>query len=220
MAPLADSALHELTASLTPARREQFRDQLTACLTLVAPSGMAPADRDEWLRTAWITVQHLPADLLVRGCDVARRTCDHPSKIVATVMREVDTTMAQRRKDLAKVKALVASVKPEREALPDDGRCDPAAAAAILAEFGLASDKDMRAAARVHLGPPRKPTPAELQDIASAMGVAPATGEGLAPVADIAGLTIAEIFAQRDRRMGEALRDDFAGYADDWRAVA
>lgn len=229
MLPLANSALREVEAALEPAQNGDFRNHLTACLVLVAPTGMTKEDRNEWLRVAWGTLKLVPADMLARGCDVARRTCDHPSKIVACIMREIETSLAQRRRDLFRIKDMLANVKNEQsEAPPADGYCTPEQVAAIKAEFGLSSDTENRASVRANLGPARKPTPAELRDIAAAMGIAATTGQALPPVADVCGLTIAEIFAQRDRRAAEALMRegwggdimDDTGADDHWRSVA
>lgn len=80
-----------------PASSETFRNELTACLALVAPVGMTEEAKRDWLAVAWGTLKHLPPDLLSRGCMVARQTCDHPSKIVPTIVAETDKAMEMRR---------------------------------------------------------------------------------------------------------------------------
>src|SRR3954471_1459964 len=72
--PIASSDL------LMPATSRHFRNELTACLALVAPVGMNEEARSEWLAVAWATLSTLPADLLAIGCARARETCDHPAK--------------------------------------------------------------------------------------------------------------------------------------------
>jgi hypothetical protein len=69
-----------------PATDEQFRNELTACLALVAPAGMPEENRRDWLAVAWATLKHLPAGLLAEACHEARKTCDHPSKIVPAII--------------------------------------------------------------------------------------------------------------------------------------
>ena len=82
---------------LQPASTEDFRNELTACLTLVAPVGMTEEAKRDWLAVAWGTLRHLPADLLKRGCAVARERCDHPSKIVPTIAEETARAMDARK---------------------------------------------------------------------------------------------------------------------------
>lgn len=84
--------------ALRPASDDEFLRELTGCLILVAPSGMSDDDRTEWLIAARATLQDIPADLLARGASVARKYCDHPSKIVATIIREAEGPWAARRR--------------------------------------------------------------------------------------------------------------------------
>lgn len=105
-----------------------FRNELTACLTLVAPAGMTEEAKRDWLAVAWGTLKHLPADLLVMGCRKARETCDHPSKIVPAIVEHTREWMNRRRVEMADVKAL-----PR----PEANYCTPEEAARILAEHGL-----------------------------------------------------------------------------------
>jgi hypothetical protein len=116
---------------LKPASNIEFRNELTACLALVVPVGMTEEGRREWLAVAWETLKHLPADLLARGCRKARQTCDHPSKIVPTIIAETADHMKWRRE----------TARPEspHRALPGPQPCTPEEAAAILEEFGLKS---------------------------------------------------------------------------------
>jgi hypothetical protein len=120
-------------ARLEPASTEQFRNELTACLALVAPAGMTEEARRDWLIVAWETLKHLPADILRSGCRVARETCDHPSKIVPTIIAETREMMRWRRDG-------VREFERDPPALPRPDYCTPAEAAAILAEFGFKRD--------------------------------------------------------------------------------
>jgi len=117
---------------LAPATGRRFRTELTACLALVAPVGMTEDARGEWLAAAWATLHNLPADLLAIGCERARETCDHPAKIVPTIVAETRALIARRR-------AALREADPEPPALAAPERCTPEQARAILEEFGLAS---------------------------------------------------------------------------------
>jgi hypothetical protein len=46
---------------LEPASRVVFRNELTACLSLVAPVGMTEEAKADWLLVAWETLKHLAA---------------------------------------------------------------------------------------------------------------------------------------------------------------
>lgn len=85
---------------MAPATSEQFRNELAACLALVVPVGMTEEARREWLLVAWETLKHLPPDILSAGCKAARQNCDHPSKIVPTIVAETNDWMAMRRNNV------------------------------------------------------------------------------------------------------------------------
>jgi hypothetical protein len=55
---------------------------LAPCLMLCAPSGMQEAERTAWYKAAIMTISDVPLQILRRACEQARRTCDHPAKIV------------------------------------------------------------------------------------------------------------------------------------------
>lgn len=96
-------------SGLTPATNEHFRNELAACLTLVAPVGMSEEARRDWFAVAWKTVGHLPPDLLSMGCEAARKSCDHPAKIVPAIIAATEAWMEARRYH---------SLPREQEALP------------------------------------------------------------------------------------------------------
>ena len=146
---------------LRPADREDFRRELTACLSLVAPAGMNETARSEWLLVAWNTLNGIPADLLERGCLHARKVADHPAKIVPAILAEVEGSWESRKRQFA--------VRPsEGYALPAPmaNVCRPEEARAIMDEVGI---PEMDAPKRT-LGPLRKPTRADY----IALGVDPA----------------------------------------------
>lgn len=74
-----------------------FRNELTACLALVAPVGMTEESRGEWLAVAWDTLKHLPPDILAIGAKKARQKCDHPAKVVPAIIAETEQMMSWRR---------------------------------------------------------------------------------------------------------------------------
>lgn len=116
-------------ARLEPASTETFRNELTACLALVVPVGMTEESRREWLAVAWATLQHLPADVLSIGCKAARETCDHPSKIVPTIIATTKEMLGWRRS---------AALDDRHDTqLPAPDYITPAEASSILEEFGL-----------------------------------------------------------------------------------
>lgn len=120
---------------LEPATREEFAVELTACLALVVPVGMTEESRREWLSVAWQTLRHLPGDLLSSGCIDARKTADHPSKIVPAIIGYAEHRY-QDRKRIDRDYPL-ALPEPER---PDPNYCTLEEAAGILKEFGLKSN--------------------------------------------------------------------------------
>lgn len=145
-------ALRQAEGKLIPADTDDFRRQLTACLVLVAPTGMTQEDRNEWLRAAWGTLENLPPDLLEAGCEVARETCDHPSKIVPTITRTVDAAWRKRRDDRSRVIAALAKMTDDKPAEP---RCTPEQAAEVIRRVGLKMP-DLTPD-RSHRGPPIAP---------------------------------------------------------------
>ena len=124
----------QLPTSLQPASRDQFRTELTSCLILTAPSGMTKEDRNEWLKVAWGTLRDLPPDILAAGCKVARETCDHPSKIVPTIMKEAGPWLEMRRRGARYVES---PVTPTEWQLEKPDYITPEQMAEIRKEFGI-----------------------------------------------------------------------------------
>jgi len=124
----------QLPTSLQPASRDQFRTELTSCLILTAPSGMTKEDRNEWLKVAWGTLRDLPPDILAAGCKVARETCDHPSKIVPTIMREAGPWLEMRRRAVTPVESTLPLI---RQIEKQDYYITPDQMAEIRREFGI-----------------------------------------------------------------------------------
>lgn len=215
LAPQSPSSGRQVEAwtghpALKPADRDQFRTELTACLALAAPAGFDESARSEWLRAAWATLTGIPADLLTRGCKAARARCDHPSKIVPTIMLEVEAAWDARRGAWGKKPE--DAPKPESKRDPEPEYVTPEQMEAIKAEFGLVTNPypDKPKPAR-HL---RQPTAEDLAEVAKDMGIPISTGR-TGNVPPIQGLSIAEIFAQRDARRVVAFAPS-ASDDEDW----
>lgn len=123
-------------AQLEPATPGEAVVQLGACLALVGPSGMSDDNRAEWLKVAQHTLADLPADLIERGCEVARRKCRFPSEVVPAIIEEVQTAMSLRRYRYEKAIGPQSFVKPEPA--PDPEYVDPAEVAALIKSIGNA----------------------------------------------------------------------------------
>lgn len=123
---------------------------------------MSEDDRREWLLAAWGTLQGIPADLLARGCQTARETCDHPSKLVPAILAEVKQAWAWRRENNAGSSVQSTYVPAESDFRP----CSPEEAKEIMGQFRI-PPLDAKPVPR---GPLRKPTRQDYLD----MGVDPA----------------------------------------------
>lgn len=153
------------SSDLEPATSDQFRNELTACLSLVVPVGMDAEARRDWLAVAWGTLKHLPADMLTYGCQKARETADHPSKIVPAIVEATREWLELRRKSAR----YAVPAPPERQiGKQEEPPCTPEEAAAIMDELGLS--RESREMIRP-TGPRRKPTRQDYID----MGIDPAS---------------------------------------------
>ena len=197
---LIEAARDEARMWLTPATRGDAKRFLAPTLALVAPSGMSADDQTAWLAAAMDTLSGIPADLLERGCRAARLKVDHPAKIVAAIHAEVGAEWERRKQALRAVGSVEALLAAPVQ--PASTYVSPADAAVIIDEHGLRADGKSPAVARVD-GPARAPTPDEIRALFPNLTAADAT-----PAADITGLTIDQIFAQRDqRRLDQAARE-------------
>lgn len=68
--------------------REEAMEELGRCLTLCAPSGMSEDERTLWLAAAWAEVAGIPETAFLDATAKARKTVDHPAKLVPTIIRE------------------------------------------------------------------------------------------------------------------------------------
>lgn len=108
-----------------------FRNELTACLALTAPAGMTEEARGEWLAVAWDSLKHIPPDILASGARKARLKCDHPSKIVPTIVAETAEQMGTMRR--------LSEWDAKQLPAPEPDYCTPEEAAAILEQYGMKS---------------------------------------------------------------------------------
>lgn len=79
--------------------------ELGRCLTLCAPSGMSSDERGTWLATAWAEIQHMPAAALLIACSEARKTVEHPAKLIPTIIRQSEPYASQLRRRLVREEA-------------------------------------------------------------------------------------------------------------------
>lgn len=114
---LAEAARH-----WGPMPVEQAMVELGRCLTLCAPSGMTQGDREDWLTVAIGEIGEIPAGAFSGACATARQTCDHPAKIVPTIVREsaVYTSLARKYLAIARSKLAALDSPPAKPtALPE-----------------------------------------------------------------------------------------------------
>lgn len=117
--PMASVRRHALASQYSDDEtRAVFRNELTACLALVAPAGMTEEGRRDWLTVAWSTLKDIPPDVLIVGAEAARRKCDHPSKIVPTIIEET-AQMVRWRQELAIEQPLAINGPPKRKPVMD-----------------------------------------------------------------------------------------------------
>lgn len=112
-----EAEIAELEAKLAPRSLEEIMAALSRCLTLTAPTGMTAEDRTEWLTIAAPELADLPSMIFDDACAHARRTCDHPAKIIPAILKfepphYASATFAQKR--LADAKARLANIDAPR----------------------------------------------------------------------------------------------------------
>lgn len=131
--PMASATRHEppCRSSVDEETRTVFRNELTACLALTAPVGMTEENRRDWLMVAWDTLKHIPPDILAIGASAARKKCDHPCKIVPTIIAETEQMMNWR--EPKRSTGGVGYYLPP----PDENYCTQEEARKILSEFGF-----------------------------------------------------------------------------------
>lgn len=72
-----------------PSSPDEIIGELTPVLALVVPTGMDTQARRIWFHAAVRALEGIPIRLLQRGAAAAMLKADHPSKIVATIMKEI-----------------------------------------------------------------------------------------------------------------------------------
>ncbi|WP_022684541.1 hypothetical protein [Sphingobium bisphenolivorans] len=113
-----EAEIEALEAKLAPRSIEEIMAALSRCLTLTAPTGMSQDDRLEWLTIAAPELADLPSMLFDDACAHARRTCDHPAKIIPAILKYEPAHYwmgpDQARKHLAEAKAKLANIDAPR----------------------------------------------------------------------------------------------------------
>lgn len=82
-----ENKIAEMEAKLAPRSLDEIMGALSRCLTLTAPTGMSQDDRLEWLTIAAPELSDLPSMLFDDACAHARKTCDHPAKIIPAILK-------------------------------------------------------------------------------------------------------------------------------------
>lgn len=195
VADMLPTALTEARAWLSPALGADFKRTVAPTLTLVAGVGMSVGDQRAWLATAAETLSGMPADLLEIGCNAARRIADHPAKIIPAIFGAVQPLWDARKRTLAQVGKMLSLANSQPPAA--ETYVSPEEAAEILAEAGLRTP--VTESVVRHMGKPRHPTEAEAAEIAREVGI-DLSARSSAHAANIEGMSISEIFAQRDAR--------------------
>lgn len=80
---------------------------------------MGSDERRTWLVAAWAEIKDIPIGPFLSACNTARKTCDHPSKIVPTIIRDSQELTAAIRRNQS------AADPGERRALPAPYREEP-----------------------------------------------------------------------------------------------
>jgi hypothetical protein len=89
--------------------------ELSRCLTLCAPTGMAMDDRIEWLTVAAGECRTIPGKLFAEACQHVRTRCDHPAKLIPAIHLYADEhfeTFAWRNQPETPAPRLTAVPKP------------------------------------------------------------------------------------------------------------
>lgn len=154
----AQITIARMDVRLQPADAASFAGLIGSLLSITGGVGLSEDDRREWIKSAWVHLRDVPADLLERGCKVAGRYCDHPSKIVTTIIREIEAPLKERQRLRDEVATSLQHQDREPwEPTPFDKatRCTEEEAAAIMEEFGFSAMGTKPGAER---GPRRMPT--------------------------------------------------------------
>ena len=110
--------ISELEAKLAPRSLEEMGAQIILGNTFPAPTGMSQDDRTEWLMVAAPELADLPSMLFDDACAHARKTCDHPAKIIPAILKYEPSAYwvgpAHTRQLLSQAKAKLANIDAPR----------------------------------------------------------------------------------------------------------
>ncbi|HEX8553186.1 MAG TPA: hypothetical protein VF695_00630 [Sphingomonas sp.] len=127
---------------------EAFVRHLTPCLTLVSGVGMTREERSTWMDAAWLALNQFTEAEIKLGAAGAMRQADHPSKIVATIVRTIAAERESRYQPHAPSIA-----RPVALPAPGDTRCTADEAREICKRFKIGSF------ALAQVTDPHRPTP-------------------------------------------------------------
>lgn len=89
---------------------------------------MGSDERRTWLVAAWAEIKDIPIGPFLSACNTARKICDHPSKIVPTIIRDSQelTAVIRRNQREESSRERIALPAPYREE-PDEEQMEVAA---------------------------------------------------------------------------------------------
>ncbi|MEA1083228.1 hypothetical protein SFC76_03060 [Sphingomonas sp. CD22] len=149
-APCRISSAAALPTTIKPAGdgdRDRFATALGSILALVAPTGMDRLGRRVWMEAAFDALRHLPIDVIEKAATIARRTADHPSKVVPAIIAAAEPEIAWRRRQHEGRPAQAAALPA-----PGGERCTGGELDDICKRYGVGRYADDRAAS------PHRPT--------------------------------------------------------------
>lgn len=204
LGPLIDQLpryIEEAQRGLDPVDRDWLYDRLTM-MQLAMTQGWTAKKATAWLHETHRLLADLPKDILSQALDDAIKVSARGfMPTVGEVRAFADSRAVERKRVLHRLQGIQAAGK--KAALPKPADAPPPTPeelAGIKAEFGLKTEPYDAAPSRpIPKGKPRPPTMSELADIAKEVGI-DVRAPKVSDAAPIAGLSITEIFAQRDAR--------------------
>lgn len=192
--------------ALQPVDGDWLFDRLST-MQLAMTNGWSEAKATAWLHETHRLLADLPQGILSTAIDKAIMASERgfmPS--VGEIRALADPRCNERRRVLRRLETVAAL--PDPASAPKPATINPPSEAereAIKAEYGLTT-VPYQEARKPAGGPAKTPSAADLEEIAKAVGINLAARD-VVPAAPIDGLTVTEIFAQRDRRRAAQMRE-------------
>lgn len=137
------NAWREASEEAAPMEMGAAMIELGQCLTLCAPSGMREDERVNWLTVAHSRIAHIPAKPFWTACQYAMDHCDHPSKIIPTIIKRskewADSLLKVERIKRAQYQNANAPKLTRQEIVQDESERSEIAKILAEAKAGLAS---------------------------------------------------------------------------------